>query len=155
MDTSYFYTLSTFQSLYSITFTWVKKLSQYCCFYVRTLATSVQKYQHQNILKKKIKNSQSHNNTLYYFFLLSFPCPCLGVFPGNKGCDRASDHAQKGCGAALTMRIVQCVRQRWGYNSLCSFVLFTMNDLSQTDTVTDPHVTDTDSVAHFNSVPPV
>ncbi len=31
-ETFYFYTLSTFQYLYFITFTWVKKLSQYFYF---------------------------------------------------------------------------------------------------------------------------
>lgn len=32
---------------------------------------------------------------------------------------------------------------------LLLFVLSTANNLSQTDTVTDPHMTDTDSIAHL------
>lgn len=45
-------------------------------------------------------------------------------FLGNKGCERISDHAQKGCVATLAVRIVHCVKQQ------NLFVLFTMSDLS-------------------------
>lgn len=41
-----------------------------------------------------------------FFCFLSLPCPCPGVFPGNKGCERISDHAETGCGATLTVRTV-------------------------------------------------
>lgn len=52
---------------------------------------------------------------------LSLCCPCLGIFPGNKGCERISN-AKKGWGAKLTGRILQRVRQQWGYNSSDSFL---------------------------------
>lgn len=32
-----------------------------------------------------------------FFFFLSLPCPCPGFLPGNKGCERISDRAKKGC----------------------------------------------------------
>lgn len=38
--------------------------------------------------------------------------PCSEVFPANKRCERISDHTKKGCNATLTVKIVQCVRQK-------------------------------------------
>lgn len=37
------------------------------------------------------------------FCILSFSCPCLGVFPGNKGCVRIYDEAEKGNSTTVTV----------------------------------------------------
>ena len=85
----------------------------------------------------------------FFFFFLSLPCPCLGICPGNKECERISDDAKAGCGVTLAMGIVQCVWHHWRCNSFSLFVPFTINDLSQRGTLTDPHMTNMDSIAHW------
>lgn len=76
------------------------------------------------------------------FFFFSLLCPCPGAFLGNKGCERISDHAQKGCVATLTVRIAHCVKQQWGWNSFSS-LFCSLWATWVTDNVTDPHMTHT------------
>lgn len=78
---------------------------------------------------------------MFFFFcfvVFSFPCPCAGVFPGNKGCERVSDHVWKG----------RCINSCEG-NTLFSCVTWV------TDNVTDPHMTHADLITHLTPVPPV